>query len=106
MPRPAVLALGMAGGAGHTLHRLPEERAKPAMPFGGVYRLVDFPLSNCMHSRIPDVWIVQQYQPHSLNDHVSNGRPWDLDRTYGGLRTLQPHQGGEESGWHRGNADA
>jgi glucose-1-phosphate adenylyltransferase len=106
MPRPAVLALVMAGGAGSRLDVLTEQRAKPAMPFAGVYRLVDFPLSNCMHSRIPDVWIIQQYQPHSLNDHVSNGRPWDLDRTYGGLRTLPPHQGGKESGWHRGNADA
>jgi glucose-1-phosphate adenylyltransferase len=106
MPRPPILALVMAGGAGSRLDVLTEQRAKPAMPYGGVYRLVDFPLSNCMHSRIPDVWIVQQYQPHSLNDHVSNGRPWDLDRTHGGLRTLQPHQGGEEAGWHRGNADA
>jgi glucose-1-phosphate adenylyltransferase len=85
---------------------LTDERAKPAMPYGGVYRLIDFPLSNCMHSGIGDVWIIQQYQPHSLNDHVSNGRPWDLDRTHGGLRLLQPHQGGEQSGWHRGNADA
>jgi glucose-1-phosphate adenylyltransferase len=76
------------------------------MPYGGVYRLIDFPLSNCMNSGLSDVWIVQQYQPHSLNEHVSNGRPWDLDRTYGGLRLLNPHQGDEQSGWHQGNADA
>jgi glucose-1-phosphate adenylyltransferase len=106
MPKSSVLALVMAGGAGSRLDVLTDVRAKPAMPYAGVYRLIDFPLSNCMHSRIPDVWIIQQYQPHSLNEHVSNGRPWDLDRTHGGLRLLQPHQGGNESGWHRGNADA
>ena len=106
MPGRKVLALVMAGGAGSRLEVLTDERAKPAMPYAGVYRLIDFPLSNCMHSRIDDVWIMQQYEPHSLDDHVSNGRPWDLDRTYGGLRVLTPHQGREESGWHQGNADA
>jgi glucose-1-phosphate adenylyltransferase len=103
---PKVLALVMAGGPGSRLEVLTESRAKPAMPYAGVYRLIDFPLSNCMHSRLEDVWIIQQYQPYSLGDHISSGRPWDLDRTYGGLRLLHPHQGGEESGWHRGNADA
>ena len=76
------------------------------MPFAGVYRLIDFPMSNCLHSGLSDVWIAQQYRPHSLNDHISNGRPWDLDKTYGGLRLLPPHQGGKEGGWHQGNADA
>ncbi len=76
------------------------------MPYGGMYRLIDFPLSNCMHSGIEDVWVIQQYQPHGLNDYVSNGRPWDLDRTYGGLRILHPHLGDEEGGFHQGNADA
>jgi glucose-1-phosphate adenylyltransferase len=106
MARPRVLTLVMAGGAGNRLEVLTEQRAKPAMPYGGIYRLIDFPLSNCMNSGLSDVWIVQQYQPHSLNEHVSNGRPWDLDRTHGGLRLLAPHQGGEDSGWHQGNADA
>ncbi len=106
MTRTKVLALIMAGGSGGRLGLLTEHRAKPVMPYAGVYRLIDFPLSNCMHSGIPDVWVVEQYLPHSLNDHLSNGRPWDLDRTYGGLRLLQPFQGGEEGGWHRGNADA
>jgi glucose-1-phosphate adenylyltransferase len=106
MSRPKVLALIMAGGPGSRLEVLTDRRAKPAMPYAAVYRLIDFPLSNCMNSRIENVWIVQQYQPHSLTDHVSNGRPWDLDRTYGGLRLLQPHLGTDESGWHRGNADA
>ncbi|MFN2491181.1 MAG: sugar phosphate nucleotidyltransferase [Actinomycetota bacterium] len=59
-----------------------------------------------MHSHISDVWVIQQYQPHSLDDHISNGRPWDLDRTRGGLRLLSPHRGTDESGWHEGNADA
>jgi len=106
MVEPRILALIMAGGPGSRLEVLTDRRAKPAMPYAGVYRLIDLPLSNCMHSRIDNVWILQQYQPHSLNDHISNGRPWDLDRTYGGLRLLQPHTGTEESGWHRGNADA
>lgn len=101
------LAFVLAGGEGNRLDVLTEDRAKPAMPFAGVYRLIDFPLSNCMHSGISDVWIAQQYEPHSLNDHIANGRPWDLDKTHGGLRILAPHKGGdEEAGWHRGNADA
>ncbi len=101
-----VLALVLAGGAGNRLEVLTEVRAKPAMPFAGVYRLIDFPLSNCMHAGISDVWIAQQFEPQSLNEHVSNGRPWDLDRTHGGLRLLPPHQGPEdEGGWAQGNAD-
>lgn len=106
MARAKVLALIMAGGAGGRLELLTDRRAKPVMPFAGVYRLIDFPLSNCMHSGISDVWIIEQYLPHSLNDHLANGRPWDLDRTYGGLRLLQPFQGGDEGGWAKGNADA
>lgn len=106
MAAPKVLALILAGGEGGRLEVLAEERAKPAMPFAGVYRLIDFSLSNCMHSGISDVWLLQQYQPHSLTEHIANGRPWDLDRTHGGLRLLQPYQGRSESGWYRGNADA
>jgi glucose-1-phosphate adenylyltransferase len=101
-----VLALVLAGGEGGRLDVLTAERAKPAMPFGGVYRLVDFPLSNCHHSRLSDVWVLQQYEPHSLSEHLSGGRPWDLDRTYGGLREVQPYTGDSESGWFEGNADA
>jgi glucose-1-phosphate adenylyltransferase len=101
------LALVLAGGEGNRLDVLTEGRAKPAMPFAGVYKLIDFPLSNCMHSGISDVWVVQQYEPHSLNDHIANGRPWDLDKTHGGLRILAPHQGDDqEGGWHQGNADS
>jgi len=104
--RPKVLALVLAGGEGGRLEVLTAERAKPALPFAGVYRLVDFPLSNCHHSGIGDVWVLQQYEPHSLAAHLSGGRPWDLDRTYGGLRTFHPYVGDDESGWYRGNADA
>ena len=104
--RGNVLALVLAGGEGGRLDVLTAERAKPAMPFAGVYRLIDFPLSNCHHSRIDDVWILQQYEPHSLATHLAGGRPWDLDRTYGGLRVHHPYVGDSESGWYEGNADA
>lgn len=104
--RIKVLALVLAGGEGGRLGVLTEDRAKPAMPYAGAYRLIDFPLSNCHHSGISDVWILQQYEPHSLSEHLSNGRPWDLDRTHGGLRVLHPYQGDEKSGWYQGNADA
>jgi glucose-1-phosphate adenylyltransferase len=106
MKRPRILALVLAGGAGSRLKQLTARRAKPALPFGGVFRLIDFPLSNCMHSQINDVWVVEQFQPHALNEHLTNGRPWDLDRTHGGLQILPPYQGAPESGWHQGNADA
>lgn len=106
MARVRVLALILAGGAGSRMELLTDVRAKPALPYAGVYRLIDFPLSNCVHSAIADVWVVEQFQPHSLNDHLVNGRPWDLDRTYGGLRILPPYTGKDEGGWHQGNADA
>jgi glucose-1-phosphate adenylyltransferase len=104
--RGTVLALVLAGGEGGRLDVLTAERAKPALPFAGVYRLIDFPLSNCHHSRLDDVWILQQYEPHSLATHLAGGRPWDLDRTYGGLRVHHPYLGDSESGWYEGNADA
>ena len=85
---------------------LTERRAKPALPFAGTHRLIDFPLSNCANSGIHDVWVVQQYLPHALEDHLANGRPWDLDRTAGGLLILQPFTGADEGGFHKGNADS
>ena len=100
------LVVILAGGAGSRMEVLTEHRAKPALPFAGVYRLIDFPLSNCLHSRLSDVWVIEQYEALSLTDHLANGRPWDLDRTHGGLRLLGPQQGPTESGWHLGNADA
>jgi glucose-1-phosphate adenylyltransferase len=87
---------------------LTRERAKPALPFAGVYQLVDFPLSNCTHSGITDVWLSVSFQGATLEEQVSNGRPWDLDRTRGGLRLLMPQEGTgstDEEGFAKGNAD-
>ena len=96
----------LAGGAGGRLELLTADRAKPAVPYGGAYRLIDVPLSNALHSGLSDVWVVQQFHPVSLEDHLSNGRPWDLDRTTGGLLLLHPSQGTDKEGWHTGTADA
>jgi glucose-1-phosphate adenylyltransferase len=106
MKRPRVLAFVLAGGEGGRLAPLTDERAKPAVPFAGIYRLIDFPLSNCVHSGVTDVWVIQQYEPHELTRQLANGRPWDLDRTRGGLRIVHPYLGDSESGWYEGNADA
>ena len=88
-----VAALILAGGAGTRLGVLSEQRAKPAVPFAGRFRIIDFTLSNCVNSGIYDVAVLTQYLPRSLNDHIGIGRPWDLDRTRGGVRLLQPYQG-------------
>lgn len=106
MTRTRTLALVLAGGAGSRMGALTDTRSKPALPFGGVYRLVDFPLSNCSNSAMEDVWLIQQYEPYSLEDHLSNGRPWDLDRTTGGLLILHPFTGSDGEGFPEGNADA
>ncbi|MGY1806081.1 glucose-1-phosphate adenylyltransferase family protein [Blastococcus sp. SYSU D00669] len=106
MALPRLLVLVLAGGAGSRLQLLTEHRAKPAVPFAGVYRLIDFPLSNCQHAGIADVWVSIQHHPTSLADHLANGRPWDLDRTTGGLLTLPPRQGDERGGWNEGTADS
>ena len=107
MARTRVLAIVLAGGAGSRMDVLTRERAKPALPFAGSYRLIDFPLSNLHHSRIDDVWLSVQYQSGSLDEEVANGRPWDLDRTRGGFRVLPPQQGlgGAADGFAEGNAD-
>ncbi len=102
---PRILAIVLAGGAGGRLGALTDHRAKPAMPLGGSFRLIDIPLSNLMHSGISDVWIMEQYQPKTINDHLANGRPWDLDRTRGGLLVLPPYSGHEGEGFAEGNAD-
>jgi glucose-1-phosphate adenylyltransferase len=104
--RRSVLALILAGGEGGRLGPLTEKRAKPALPFGGTYRLIDFPLSNCVHSGLSDTWVLQQYEPHELTSQLAGGRPWDLDRTRGGFRIVHPYLGNSESGWYEGNADA
>src|SRR3954453_15710624 len=106
MALPRILVLVLAGGAGGRLQLLTEHRAKPAVPFAGVYRLIDFPLSNSQHSGIPAVWVSIQQHPTSLADHLANGRPWDLDRTTGGLMTLPPFQGSDRGGWNTGTANS
>ena len=107
MPRIRTLVIVLAGGAGGRLELLTRERAKPAVPYGGTHRLIDFPLSNCHNAGLSDVWISQQFNPISLSDHLANGRPWDLDRTIGGLLTLQPRlDHGDRGGFQRGTADA
>lgn len=106
--RPRVLAIIQAGGAGSRMDVLTRERAKPALPFAGVFQLVDFPLSNLAHSGVEDVWLSVQYQAATLAEQVANGRPWNLDRNDGGLRLLMPQQGTgslDEDGFARGNAD-
>jgi glucose-1-phosphate adenylyltransferase len=99
-------AMILAGGLGSRLCLLSEKRAKPAVPFGGKYRIIDFTLSNCVNSGIFDVGILTQYRPLSLRDHIGIGRPWDLDRKRGGVELLQPFQGWSETDWYRGTADA
>jgi len=99
-------AMIMAGGSSEHLSVLTETRAEPAVPFGGKFRLIDFPLSNCVNSGIYNVAVLTQYKPRSLNDHIGIGKPWDLDRASGGLRLLQPYRGGPYGDWQLGTADA
>ncbi|MCB0081859.1 MAG: NTP transferase domain-containing protein, partial [Caldilineaceae bacterium] len=96
----------LAGGEGTRLTVLSEERAKPAVPFAGKFRIIDFTISNCVNSGIYTVGILTQYQPHSLNEHIAIGKPWDLDRSRGGVRLLQPYLGRRGQDWYAGTADA
>lgn len=108
MEQTKILAIIQAGGAGSRMDVLTLERAKPALPFGGSYQLLDFPLSNLVNSCIEEVWLSVDYQASALEEQVRNGRPWDLDRTHGGLRLLVPQQGTgsmDEEGFAQGNAD-
>ncbi len=100
------VAMLLAGGQGSRLYTLTKNLAKPAVPFGGKYRIVDFPLSNCVNSGIDTVGILTQYLPMVLNDYIGNGQPWDLDRTYGGVHILSPYQKASGSDWYRGTANA
>src|SRR5512135_190387 len=101
------MAVILAGGEGERLSILSSVRAKPAVPFGGKYRIIDFTLSNCVNSEIDDVLVLTQYNPRSLNDHIGLGRPWDLDRNTRGVRLLQPYiSRGRVAEWYRGTADA
>ena len=100
-----VYTLILAGGVGSRLGMLTEQRAKPAVPFGGKYRIIDFVLSNCANSGLHDVGLLTQYRPQSLIEHVGIGSTWDMDRSLGGLSVLQPEPG-EVGGWYGGTADA
>ncbi|HTE17410.1 MAG TPA: glucose-1-phosphate adenylyltransferase [Armatimonadota bacterium] len=101
-----VFTIILAGGEGSRLSILAEKRAKPAMPFAGKYRIIDFTLSNCANSGLSDIAVLTQYRPHSLNEHIGTGRPWDLDRNRGGARIWQPYRGRSDQDWYRGTADA
>ena len=100
------IAMLLAGGQGSRLYVLTEKTAKPAVPFGGKYRIIDFPMSNCLNSGIDTVGVLTQYQPLVLNEYIGNGEPWDLDRTNGGVHVLPPYQGKSSSAWYRGTANA
>jgi glucose-1-phosphate adenylyltransferase len=108
MESTKILAIIQAGGAGGRMDVLTLERAKPALPFAGSYQLLDFPLSNLVNSGVDEVWLSVAYQASALEEQVRNGRPWDLDRTHGGLRLLVPQEGSgslDEEGFAKGNAD-
>ncbi|MCI8634566.1 MAG: glucose-1-phosphate adenylyltransferase [Eubacterium sp.] len=101
-----MIAMLLAGGQGSRLYALTQKLAKPAVPFGGKYRIIDFPLSNCVNSGIDTVGILTQYQPLVLNEYIGNGQPWDLDRLYGGVHVLPPYQKASGSDWYKGTANA
>jgi glucose-1-phosphate adenylyltransferase len=100
------IAMLLAGGQGSRLYALTEKTAKPAVSFGGKYRIIDFTLSNCVNSGIDTVGVLTQYQPLVLNEYIGNGQPWDLDRTYGGVKILPPYQGKKKADWYSGTANA
>jgi glucose-1-phosphate adenylyltransferase len=101
------MALILAGGEGERLSILSSVRAKPAVPFGGKYRIIDFALSNCVNSGLFDILVLTQYRPISLHDHIGTGKPWDLDRQYAvGVRMISPYLGRRGADWYRGTADA
>lgn len=103
---PKTVAMILAGGEGRRLSILSQKRAKPAVPFAGKYRIIDFTLSNCVNSGIHYIGIATQYRPRSLHDHIRAGRPWDLERVMGGVTLLQPYLGRSDSDWYQGTADA
>ena len=100
------VAMLLAGGQGSRLYALTVKTAKPAVPFGGKYRIIDFTLSNCINSGIDTVGVLTQYQPLVLNEYIGNGQPWDLDRVYGGVKILPPYQGQKSADWYKGTANA
>ena len=106
MRKKKCVAMLLAGGQGSRLYALTNNIAKPAVSFGGKYRIIDFPLSNCVNSGIDTVGVLTQYQPMILNYYIGNGQPWDLDRTFGGVHILPPYQGKNSSDWYKGTANA
>ena len=101
-----MVAMLLEGGAGNRLYVLTKERAKPAVPFGGKYKIIDFPISNCVNSSVDTVGVLTQYQPLELNTYIGNGQPWDLDRMYGGVHILPPYLAGATGEWYKGTANA
>ena len=102
-----VIAMLLAGGQGSRLHVLTRKTAKPAVPFGGKYRIIDFPLSNCVNSGIDTVGILTQYQPLELNEYIGNGQPWGLNKTHSCAQVLPPYERNDKkSGWYEGTANA
>jgi glucose-1-phosphate adenylyltransferase len=106
MVSKSCVAMILAGGQGSRLGALTKNVAKPAVPFGGKYRIIDFPLSNCVHSDIDTVGVLTQYQPLELNRYIGNGNPWDLDRSHGGVYVLPPYQSAKTGEWYKGTANA
>jgi glucose-1-phosphate adenylyltransferase len=106
LARQEVVAMILAGGQGSRLGVLTKYLAKPAVPFGSRYRIIDFPLSNCTNSGIETVGVLTQYQPLALNTYIGNGHPWDLDRNNGGAFILPPYQSSARSDWYKGTANA
>ena len=100
------VAMLLAGGQGSRLYALTQKTAKPSVSFGGKYRIIDFTLSNCINSGLDTVGVLTQYQPLLLNDYIGNGLPWDLDRTFGGVKILPPYQGNQRADWYKGTANA
>ncbi len=101
-----IVAMLLAGGQGTRLQVLTKDMAKPAVPFGGKYRIIDFPLSNCSNSGISTVGVLTQFMPLELNSYMGNGNPWDLDRVDGGLTILPPYTAGKTGEWYKGTANA
>ena len=106
LPKQEVVAMLLAGGQGSRLGVLTKNIAKPAVPFGGKYRIIDFPLSNCVNSGVETVGVLTQYQPLELNEYIGSGQPWDLDRSDGGVHILPPYQGAKGGTWYKGTANA